>query len=51
MAEEKAKAEEVKEAPKAKFDEQRFIERKLKSLNNMADQAKAKALAERLLNR
>lgn len=45
-------AEEKKEEVKApKFDKQKFIERKLKSLNNMSDRAKARDLADRLLNK
>lgn len=48
MAEKENKAEET---PKAKFDKQKFIERKLKCINNMANKAKARELAESLLNR
>lgn len=44
-------AEEKKAVEAKKFDEQKFIERKLKYINNMSDKAKARALAERLLNK
>lgn len=42
MAEEKKKAKEV--------DVQKFINRKLKAINNMPNKAKARALAEKVLN-
>ena len=42
MAEEKKKA--------AKVDKQAFVNRKLKAINNMPNKAKARALAERVLN-
>lgn len=42
MAEEKKKAKEV--------DKQAFINRKLKAINNMPNKAKARALAEKVLN-
>lgn len=42
MAEEKKKVEKV--------DKQAFINRKLKAINNMPNKAKARALAERVLN-
>lgn len=42
MAEEKKKVEKV--------DTQAFINRKLKAINNMPNKAKARALAERVLN-
>lgn len=42
MAEEKKKVEKV--------DVQKFINRKLKAINNMPNKAKARALAERVLN-
>lgn len=42
MAEEKKKA--------VKVDVQAFINRKLKAINNMPNKAKAKALAEKVLN-
>lgn len=42
MAEEKKKAKEV--------DVQAFINRKLKAINNMPNKAKARALAEKVLN-
>lgn len=42
MAEEKKKAEKV--------DVQAFINRKLKAINNLPNKAKAKALAEKVLN-
>ncbi len=42
MAEEKKKAKDV--------DVQAFINRKLKAINNMPNKAKARALAEKVLN-
>lgn len=42
MADEKKKAKEV--------DVQAFINRKLKAINNMPNKAKARALAEKVLN-
>ncbi len=44
-------SEEKKEAKKVeKVDKKAFINRKLKALNNMPNKAKAKALADKVLN-
>lgn len=49
MADEKTTPVEEKKFVKKSVDKQAFVARKLKSINNMTDQAKAKALAERVL--
>lgn len=41
--------EEKKPSVKKGVDRQAFVERKLKAINTMSDQAKAKVLAERVL--
>lgn len=40
----------AKETTEKKVDRQKFVERKLKAINQMKNQAKAKAIAERILS-
>lgn len=49
MIEERTAPVEDKRPRKKTVDKQKFVNRKLAVINNMADQAKAKALAERVL--
>lgn len=39
----------AKETEKKTVDRQKFVERKLKAINQMKNQAKAKAIADRVL--
>lgn len=49
MIEERNAPVEEKKPNKKGVDRHAFVERKLKAINTMADQAKAKVLAERVL--
>lgn len=49
MAEEKKAEEKKVETPKAKVNLEAFVTRKLKTINEMSNKAKAKSLAERVL--